>query len=185
MPRVVCLLGAAALCLLTSTAQAQQNYYRPLHLQDMVKAVGTNTEGMPPAELPKRITTYALHIGDTEGVGVSARFEEDPDGPIIVGWRSDGQLWRYAWVEESGLGRLEAFKPIGSYFALETRQPDGRFVSVILRTDLSVVGLVNGQPRGAKYDNATDTLIVSVRAADSTADVSCREVKTRTGGYCR
>ncbi len=165
--------------------QAQQNYYRPLHLQDMVKAVGTNTEGMPPAELPKRITTYALHIGDKEGVGVSARFEEDPDGAIIVGWRSDGQLWRYGWVEESGLGRLDAFKPIGAYFALETRHADGRFVSVILRTDLTVVGLVNGQVRGAKYDEAADTLSVTVRAGEVTTEVACRAAKTRIGGYCR
>lgn len=185
MPRLVCLLGAAALPLMASTALAQQNYYRPLHLQDMVKAVGTNTEGMPPAELPKRITTYALHIGDTEGVGVSARFEEAPDGPIIVGWRSGGQLWRYAWVEEPGLGRLEAFKPIGSYFALETGLPDGRYVTVILRTDLSVVGLVNGQARGAKYDEASGALIVSVRSGNTTAEVRCPELRTRTGGYCR
>jgi hypothetical protein len=165
--------------------QAQQNYYRPLHLQDMVKAVGTNTEGMPPAELPKRITTYALHIGDKEGVGVSARFEEDPDGAIIVGWRSDGQLWRYAWVEEPALGRLEAFKPLGGYFALETRHTDGRFVSLILRTDLTLVGLVNGQVRAVKHDEAADTVIVTVRSGDTTADVTCRTAKTRTGGYCR
>lgn len=164
---------------------AQPNYYRPLHLQDMVKAVGTNTEGMPPAELPKRITTYALHIGDREGVGVSARFEEDPDGAIIVGWRSDGQLWRYAWVEESGLGRLDAFKPIGGYFALETRHADGKVVSVILRTDLTVVGLVNGQARGAKYDEAADTLSVTVRSGEATTEMTCRGAKTRTGGYCR
>lgn len=171
--------------LLTCAVTAQQNYYRPLHLQDMVKAVGTNTEGMPPAELPKRITTYALHIGDKEGVGVSARFDEDPEGPIIVGWRSDGQLWRYAWVEESGLGRLEAFRPVGSYFVLETRHSDGKVVSVMLRTDLTVVGLVNGQARGAKYDAAADTLLVTIRAGETTTDVICRDVKTRTGGYCR
>lgn len=173
------------MCLLPATTQAQQNYYRPLHLQDMVKAVGTNTEGMPPAELPKRITTYALHIGDKEGVGVSARFEEDPEGPIIVGWRSDGQLWRYAWVEESGLGRLEAFRPVDGHFVLETRHPDGKVVAVILRTDLTVVGLVNGQARGAKYDPAADTLIVTLRAGETTTDVTCRNAKTRTGGYCR
>jgi hypothetical protein len=184
MPRVAYLLGALALCLVPLNTEAQQAYHRPLHLQDMVKAVGTNTEGMPPAELPKRITTYALHMGDKEGVGVSARFAEDPDGAIIVGWRSGGQLWRYAWIEESGLGRLEAFKPSGDYFSLETRHPDGRFVSVILRTDLTVVGLVNGSVRDVSAAAAGDTLTVSLRSGDSTTTVVCRDLKTRTGGYC-
>jgi hypothetical protein len=177
-------LVAIVACLVPAMLQAQQNYYRPLHLQDMVKAVGTNTEGMPPEELPKRITTYALHISDGDGVGVSARFAEDPDGAIIVGWRSGGRLWHYSWIEESGLGTLEVFKPVGAHFAVETRHPDGRIVSVILREDLSVVGLVTGAVRSAVYDAVSDTLHVTVSTGATTAVVSCRQAKTRSSGPC-
>ena len=185
MPRVVCLLGAAALCLVPLSVEARQNYHRPLSLQDMVDAVGTNAEGMPEEELSKEIRTYALRIGDKEGVGVSARFADDPNGPIIVGWRTKGRLWRYEWVDESGLGRLEAFRPVGGHFTIETRHTDGRVVSVVLRTDLSVVGLVDGSVREATLDATADTLRVTLRTGDATTTVVCRDVKTRTGGYCR
>lgn len=154
--------------------QAQQNYYRPLHLQDMVKAVGTNTEGMPPAELPKRITTYALHIGDKEGVGVSARFEEDPDGAIIVGWRSDGQLWRYGWVEEPGLGVLEVFKPVGEYFSVQTRHADGRIVSVVLDTDLATIAAVPGQVTTTTFNKTARALTIGIKSGDTTRTMTCR-----------
>jgi hypothetical protein len=185
MRRVACLVGVAALCLGAVNAEARQNYHRPLSLQDMVDAVGTNAEGMPEEELSKEIRTYALRIGDKEGVGVSARFADDPDGPIIVGWRTKGQLWRYEWVDETGLGRLEAFRPVGGHFAIETRHTDGRVVSVMLRSDLSVVGLVAGSVRDATLDATGNTLSVTIRSGEATTTVVCRDVKTRTGGYCR
>jgi hypothetical protein len=178
-------LVAIVVCLVPSMTQARQNYFRPLHLKDMVKAVGTNDEGMPPEELPKRITTYALHISDGDGVGVSARFAEDPDGAIIVGWRSGGRLWHYAWIEESGLGTLEVFKPVGNYFAVETRHADGRIVSVVLRDDLSVVGLAAGAVHGAVYDASSDTLHVTVRTGATTAVVRCRHTTKRLSGPCQ
>lgn len=166
--------------------QAQQNYYRPLHLQDMVKAVGTNTEGMPPEELPKRITTYALHISDGDGVGVSARFAEDPDGAIIVGWRSGGRLWHYAWVEEPGLGVLEAFKPVGDHFAVETRHADGRIVSVVLTADLSTIAAVPGRVTATSFDTSSNGLTVSTRVGDAARTMTCRPATadTRTPWRC-
>jgi len=167
-------LVAIVACLLPAMPQAQQNYYRPLHLKDMVKAVGTNDEGMPPEELPKRITTYALHISDGDGVGVSARFAEDPDGAIIVGWRSGGRLWHYSWIEESGLGTLEVFKPVGAHFAVETRHPDGRVVSVVLEGDLSTIAVVLGQVTSAVLDKSTNALTIVTKSGETTRVMTCR-----------
>lgn len=140
----------------------------------MVKAVGTNTEGMPPEELPKRITTYALHISDGDGVGVSARFAEDPNGAIIVGWRAAGRLWHYAWVEEPGLGVLEVFKPVGDYFAVETKHADGRIVSVVLDQKLATIAAVSGQVTTTVFDNAGKVLTVGLRTDEATRMVTCR-----------
>lgn len=164
----------AAAVLLSPVVAAQQNYYRPLHLQDMVKAVGTNTEGMPPDELPKRITTYALHISDGDGVGVSARFAEDPDGAIIVGWRSGGRLWQYAWVEEPGLGVLDAFKPVDEAFAVETRHPDGRITSVLLNAELATITVLDGRIQSVKPGGTPDApLTLSVRVGATDRSLTC------------
>jgi hypothetical protein len=173
MIRAAVVIGVVV-CLLPSVAGAQQNYFRPLHLKDMVKAVGTNDEGMPPEELPKRITTYALHISDGDGVGVSARFAEDPDGAIIVGWRAGGRLWHYAWVESPGLGVLEVFKPVGDHFAVETRHKDGRVVSVVLDGDLSTIAVVQGQVTSAVLDTSSTTLTIGTKSGETTRVVTCR-----------
>lgn len=167
-------LVVAAAMVLSAPIFAQQNYYRPLHLQDMVKAVGTNTEGMPPEELPKRITTYALHISDGDGVGVSARFAEDPNGAIIVGWRSGGRLWQYAWVEESGLGVLDAFKPVDDHFVVETRHADGRITSVLLDAELTTVTVVDGRVVSVTPGAAPEApLTVRVRAGMVEQSLTC------------
>ncbi len=158
----------------TMALEAHQNYHRPLHLQDMVKAVGTNTEGMPPEELPKRITTYALHISDRDGVGVSARFAEDPNGAIIVGWRSGGRLWHYAWVEEPGLGVLEVFKPVGSSFVVETRHPDDRIATVVLDADLATVAVLDGRVQSVTPGATPDApLSVRVRVGSEERTLTC------------
>lgn len=168
-------LVAAAAVLLSPVVAAQQHYYRPLSLQDMVKAVGTNTEGMPPDELPRRITTYALHISDGDGVGVSARFADDPDGAIIVGWRSGGRLWLYAWVEEDGLGMLDAFRPVDDAFVVETRHDDGRITSVLLDADLATIVVVDGRIRSVMPGAAPEApLTLAVRAGSADRSLSCR-----------
>ncbi len=160
--------------LLPPAVTAQQKYYRPLHLQDMVKAVGTNTEGMPPEELPKRITTYALHISDGDGVGVSARFAEDPDGAIIVGWRSGGRLWHYAWIEEPGLGVLEAYKPVDAAFVVETRHADGRITSVLLDADLETVAVIDGRVQSVTPGATPDaSLTLRVRVGTDDRTLTC------------
>lgn len=172
------LLFVAAMCgvwLGGPPVDARQNYYRPLSLQDMVKAVGTNTEGMPPDELSKRITTYALHISDGDGVGVSARFAEDPDGAIIVGWRSGGRLWIHGWVEEEGLGVLEAFRPVDEFFAVDTRHDDGRITGVLLDADLATVAVVSGRLQSVASGSTPDApLTVAVRAGNAETTLACR-----------
>jgi hypothetical protein len=179
MLRAALAIGVATACLLPPVVDAQQNYYRPLHLQDMVKAVGTNTEGMPPEELPKRITTYALHISDGDGVGVSARFAEDPNGAIIVGWRSGGRLWIYAWVEEQGLGVLETFRPVDTHFVVETRHADKRVTSVLLDADLATVAVLNGQVRTVTPGASPEApLAVITRTGETETPLTCRITTT-------
>lgn len=163
------------LLLVSLPVAAQQNYYRPLHLQDMVKAVGTNTEGMPPEELPKRISTYALHIGDDNGVGVSVRFAEDPDGAILVGWRTaNAVLWRYGWVDEPGLGRLEAYRPVGDHFVVETLHPDRRMTSVLLRPDFSTLAVLDGRVESVVTDAASKVVTVGVVSGTARRTLTCR-----------
>lgn len=185
MRRALSTIGMAAV-LMSHGLGAQQNYYRPLHLKDMVKAVGVNDEGMPPEELPKRITTYALHISDGDGVGVSARFAEDPDGAIIVGWRSGGRLWHYAWVEQPGLGVLEVFRPVGDYFAVETRHADGRIVSVVLDADLATIAMVSGRIVTTTLDKPANVLTVGAKSGETLRTVTCRPptADTRTLWRC-
>lgn len=174
MRPAACATLVLAAILLPPAVGAQQNYYRPLHLQDMVKAVGTNTEGMPPEELPKRITTYALHISDGDGVGVSARFAEDPNGAIIVGWRAGGRLWHYAWIEEAGLGVLDAFKPVDAAFVVETRHADGRITSVLLDTTLATVAVLDGRVQSVAPGSTPEApLILRVRAGSDEQTLRC------------
>lgn len=182
MFRTVC-VGLALLVPAGAGAQG----YRPLSLADMVKAVGTGSEGMPPEELPKRITTYAYYMTDDAGVGVAVRFAEDPTGAILAGWRSRGELWRYAWIEDPTLGRLEAFRPAGPGFIIDTRHSDGTATTAVLRRDLTVLATVSGivrlaftsgalvllQGRGvALFDpasNHTTTIFTPAEAAASPA----------------
>jgi len=149
------MLRSACLCLaLLVPSGAGAQWYRPLSLADIVKAVGTNAEGMPPEELPKRITTYAYHTSDDAGVGVAVRFGEDPSGAILAGWRSRGELWRYAWIEDPALGRPEAIRPAGSGFIIDTRHPDGTATTAVLRRDLTMLATVSGIVRLALASGA-------------------------------
>jgi len=149
MLRPLCL---CVVLLLPAAASAQG--YRPLSLADIVKAVGTNPEGLPTDEWRKRVSTYTYHTSDDLGVGVSVRFAEDPEGAILVGWRSGGQLWRYAWIEESSLGRLEALRPAGPGFIIDTRHPDGTATTAVLRQDLTLLATVPGIVRLALTSGA-------------------------------
>jgi hypothetical protein len=165
--------AAVLLWVLSSIALAQQEF-RPMSLADMVKAVGTNPEGMPVEELPRRVGTYALHISDGRGVGVSVRFADDPRGPIIVGWRAADRLWQYAWIDEPGLGGLEAFAPMGETFVLETSDQDGRLTSAVLNADLAVVAVVPGRVRSITAGPTPQApLTVVVRSGGTDTTLTC------------
>jgi len=169
---LLCRALAAAL-LLPSAVLAQQEF-RPMSLADMVKAVGTNSEGMPPEELPRRVGTYALHISDGKGVGVSVRFADDASGPIIVGWRVEDRLWQYAWVDEPNLGRLEAFSPMGDGFVLETSDREGRLMSALLNEDLATVAVVAGRVRSITPGPTPQApLAVIVRSGSTDTTLTC------------
>ncbi len=164
---------AAALLLLPSAVLAQQEF-RPMSLADMVKAVGTNPEGMPPEELTRRVGTYALHISDGNGVGVSVRFADHPSGPIIVGWRFEGRLWHYAWIDDPGLGRLEAFSPMGDGFVLETADRDGRLTSALLNEELTTVAVIAGRVRSiTSGPTPLAPLTVVVRSGTTDTTLTC------------
>jgi hypothetical protein len=141
MFRSVCLCLAL---LVPATAVAQ---YRPLSLGDIVDAVGSNPEGMPTDELGERITTYAYFTSDDQGVGLAVRFASDPEGAIFVGWRFKNELWRWGWIEDEALGRLEVIRPAGSGFFIDTRHPDGTGTAVVLRPDLTVLTTAAGIAR--------------------------------------
>src|SRR5690606_25062904 len=111
MPRFTRVLLLVAPLLLLAPAMAEsQTEYRLFLLRDVVKMVGTDAEGMPAEELPKRVSSYALHLYDGRFMGLAARFYDDPDGPVIVGWRDGAQPWRSAWLDSPGSGELAAFR---------------------------------------------------------------------------
>lgn len=130
--------------LLASPAFAQ---YRPLSMGDIVDAVGSTPEGMPPDDLGERISTYAYFTSDDQGVGLAVRFASDPDGAIFAAWRFRGELWRYGWIEDSSLGRLDTIKPAGRGFVIDTRHPDGTGTAAVLRPDMGLLAAVPGIPR--------------------------------------
>lgn len=173
------LVIALALAVAVPLTAQQERWYRPLSLGDMVDAVGTNPEGMPEDLLGERITTYALHIGDRQGVGVSARFADDPDGPIIAAWRTPNAVaWTWGWVEAPGLGRLEAFRPAGAMLVIETRHADGRVSSVILTRAIEILATADG--RIESVTRAGQRLTVVAGAGAGRRTLSCT-----VGTHCR
>ncbi len=144
------------MCLVVTVVVSARQGYRPSNLADMVEAVGTNSDGLPEDDLPRRVSTFALHIlhiGDA--IGVAVRFGEDVDdveSPVFVGWRMPGQLWRSAMldhdetVEGGRLGRLSSLRPAGELLLLETHLPASSS-TVVLRRDVTTVARVAGVSR--------------------------------------
>lgn len=159
----------------SSGAQATQDpWYRPLRVQDMVKSVGTNPDGMPTDVLPQVISTYATYVGDSLGVGLAVRLREDPEGAVFVGWRSPGALWRSQWIEDDTIGRLETIRPVGTHYAIGTRLPDGRSRSLLLDTSLSAVTTLDGDIREATAGAAPDApLMLVVERGTTRVHLTC------------
>ena len=170
------MVRSACLCVALLMPVESAAQFRPLSLGKIVDAVGSNPEGMPTEELRERVTTYAYYTSDDLGVGLAVRFARDPDGAILVGWRSGKELWRYEWIEEPGLGRLESLRPAGPGFIIETRHADGTGTTVVLRQDLTVFGTVPGivrlpLPSGALVLQRARDLVLFDQAANQTATI--------------
>ncbi len=173
------LVIALALAVAVPLTAQQERWYRPLSLGDMVDAVGTNPEGMPDDLLGERITTYALHIGDREGVGVSVRFANDPDGDILAGWRMPGDIsWQWGWIEAAGLGRLEALRPVGDYLAVETVYPDKRIDSIVVTRAIEVLAVADGRVSAVTRNG--DRLTIVVGTGNDRRTLTCT-----VGSRCR
>ncbi len=152
--------------------------YRLLTFNSLIKAVGSNPEGMPPEELSQRIATYTYFTSDDLGLGVAARFASDPDGAILMGWRFKNELWRYAWIQDPTLGRLEGIRPAGPGFIIDTLHPDGTGTTGVLRPDLTLLTTVSGIARLPQYDAKTDTLTIELRAGATVTTVRCTGISS-------
>ena len=166
------MLRSACLCiaLLLAPDAAQ---YRLLSFASIIKAVGSNPEGMPPEVLSQRIASYTYFTSDDLGLGVAARFVTDPEGAILMGWRYTKELWRYAWIEEPSLGRLEAIRPAGPLFIIDTRHPDGTGTTGVLRPDLTLLATVPGIFSAFRHDPKTDTVTLELRAGTTMTTMRC------------
>ncbi len=156
MVRLVLILAIAGV---TAAPALARQEFRPRHLADMVKAVGVSRDGLEELDLTRQVADHALYIGDA--VGVSARFRDDPDGAVFVGWRRPRELWIYTFVSEEAvravaggleqrrIGRLVSLKPAGDGFLLETQLPSGEVSTVVLKRDLTVDRYTPGRRTGS------------------------------------
>ncbi len=180
----VLLLVAPLLLLAPAVAEAQTEY-RLFLFRDVVKMVGTDAEGLPADELPRRVSSYAPHLFDGRFVGLAARFYDDPTGPVIVGWRDGIQPWRSAWIDSPGAGELAAFRPLTQAFVIDLRQEDNRVASVLLDTNLALVAVVDGEIlRVTPAADAGGALTLSVRVGGRDQTMTC-VVTTAPRRQCR
>jgi len=156
MVRATLILAIAGV---TAASPSARQEFRPSNLADLVKAVGVSRDGLEEVDLTRQVADHALYIGD--GVGVSARLRDDPDGAVFVGWRRPRELWTYTFVSEEAvravaggreqrrIGRLLSLKPSGDGFLLETQLPSGEVSTVVLKRDLTVDKYTPGRRTGS------------------------------------
>ena len=167
-------------CVAAAVAGGQVQQFRPVSLADLVKAVGTNRDGLDDVDVTPIVADHALFVG--EGMGIAARFRDDPGGAIFVGWRRPGALWTYRFIDEQALekvrpggepdlhlGRVDGLRPVGPYFVLETRAPAAAVTSVVLQGDLAPVALARGSVKLALPDGQ---VIVQRATADRGAELA-------------
>jgi tRNA-binding EMAP/Myf-like protein len=186
MPRFtrVLLLVAPLLLLIPVTAEAQTEY-RLFLLRDVAKMAGTDAEGLPAEELPRRVSSYALHLFDGRFVGLAARFYDDPDGPVVVAWRDGDQPWRSAWLDSPGIGELAAFRPLTQAFVIDLRKPDTRVASVLLDANLALVVVVDGRiQRVTPAPDSDGAITLDVRVGEQDRTLTC-VVTTAPRRQCR
>ena len=175
-------------CLSAAMAGGQVQEFRPVSLADLVKAVGTNRDGLEDVDVTPIVADHALFVG--QGMGIAARFRDDPGGAVFVGWRRPGALWTYRFIDEAALesvraggepdlrlGRVDSLRPVGSYFVLETHAPAAAVTSVVMQGDLAPVALARGSAKLALPDGQ---VVVQRATADRGAELAVLTPATRT-----
>ena len=135
--------------------------YRPSSLSDLVDAVSLNRVGLEDVDLSGDVADHSLFLGDRDGVGIAARLQDDPDGPIFLGWQRRGAAWTIHRVVDADmegvrrpsaapirLGRVMQFRPVADHLVLETRQGSNAITSVVLGADLRPVACIAGSVVG-------------------------------------
>ena len=151
----VTLLGEAAGSAQVPTSSLPA--YRPSSLSDLVDAVSLNRDGLENVDLSGDVADYSLFLGDSDGVGIAARFQDDPDGPIFVGWQRRRARWTSRFLGAADvegvripsaaairLGRVIQLRPVADHLVLETRLGSDATTSVVLGADLRPVAFVAG-----------------------------------------
>jgi len=164
--------------------------FRPVSLGDLVKAVGTNRDGVDELDLTRHVADHAMYVGD--GIGVAARFKDDPDGAIFVGWRAPGELWRYRFLEEHELdvlrtdagegvrlGRIESLRPYGGSYVLETHPTPSTTSSIVMRGDLSPIAHVFASVKLALPSGALVVASLAVREGARVHELAVLDASTR------
>ena len=108
--------------------------HRPSSLSDLVDAVSLNRDGLENVDLSGDVADHSLFLGDSDGVGVAARFQDDPDGPIFIGWQRRRARWTSQFLGDADveglripsaapirLGRVIRFRPVADHLVVETR----------------------------------------------------------------
>ena len=175
---------------LVAAQSAQMQDFRPVSLGDLVEAVGANRDGLDEVDLDRNAADHAMYLGD--GVGVAARLRDDPSGPVFVGWRPAGDVWRYRFLdareldalrtnagEGVPLGRLESLRPHGGRYVLETRPTPSTTSSIVMQGDLSPVAQVFGSAKLALPSGALVIATAGIREGARVEDLALLDVTTR------
>jgi hypothetical protein len=149
--------------LLLAIGWVQGQEYRPVSLADLVKAVGSNRDGLDDVDLTPFVADHAIFAG--QAIGFAARVRQDPAGPILVAWRRTGELWQYRWLDEAALegvttpagegvplGRVEGLRELGARVVLETRAAaaaGSALTTVVMAEDLAPRALVVGTAKAS------------------------------------
>ena len=166
--------------------------YRPSTLSDLVDAVSLNRDGLEDVDLSGDVADHSLFLGDRDGAGIAARFQDDPDGPIFVGWQRRRARWtsrflgdadaegvRIPSAAEIRLGRVIRYRPVADHLVLETRLGSDATTSVVLDADLRLVAFVVGAVVGGLPAGIFVVLRAAPDGAGSLHTLDRLDVETR------
>lgn len=165
--------------------------YRPSSLSDLVDAVSLNRDGLEDADLSGDVADHAMFLGETDGVGIAARLQADPDGPLFIGWQHRRASWRHRWLDDDTvagvrvpqtaairLGRVGQFRAVGDHLVLETHTDDAA-ASVVMGRDLSPAAFVSGRVAGGLPAGTLVLLHSTGEGADRVETLERLDVGTR------